>query len=113
MAQTASLSVLVVDDERFVRETLGEMLEDLDHKVVMVDGGREAVEKVTNEILIWSLRIWRCLKWMVGRQRARFESSAPGCPWSWSQAMAQLLSRLRENSIWLRASSVSRLTSNR
>ena len=45
-AQTASLSVLVVDDEEFVRETLADMLTDLDHKVVMVPGGREALEKV-------------------------------------------------------------------
>jgi PAS domain S-box-containing protein len=48
-AQVASLSVLVVDDEQFVRETLAEMLEDLDHKVVTVDGGREAVEKVCSD----------------------------------------------------------------
>ena len=47
-AQTASLSVLVVDDEKFVRETLAEMLEDLDHKVVTVDGGREALERVAS-----------------------------------------------------------------
>jgi CheY-like chemotaxis protein len=46
---TASLSVLVVDDEQFVRETLAEMLVDLDHKVVTVDGGREAVERVTSD----------------------------------------------------------------
>ncbi len=48
-ASTVSLSVLVVDDEEFVRETLAEMLEDLDHKVVTVDGGREAVEKVASD----------------------------------------------------------------
>jgi PAS domain S-box-containing protein len=48
-AQTSLLSVLVVDDEKFVRETLAEMLSDLDHKVVTVVGGREAVEKVTSD----------------------------------------------------------------
>jgi PAS domain S-box-containing protein len=48
-APTASLSVLVVDDEQFVRETLAEMLVDLDHKVVTVDGGREAIEKVSSD----------------------------------------------------------------
>jgi PAS domain S-box-containing protein len=48
-ARTASLSVLVVDDEKFVRETLAEMLVDLDHKVVTVDGGREAVERVASD----------------------------------------------------------------
>ncbi len=47
--QTSSLSVLVVDDEPFVRETLADMLLDLDHKVVTAEGGREALEKVTND----------------------------------------------------------------
>jgi PAS domain S-box-containing protein len=45
-AFTASLSILVVDDEDFVRETLADMLTDLEHKVVTVTGGREALEKV-------------------------------------------------------------------
>ena len=45
---TASLSILVVDDEEFVRETLAEMLADLDHKVVAVACGREALEKVAS-----------------------------------------------------------------
>jgi CheY-like chemotaxis protein len=44
--QVSSLSVLVVDDEDFVRETLADMLTELDHKVVMVSGGREALEKI-------------------------------------------------------------------
>src|SRR5258706_7517437 len=43
-----SLSVLVVDDEEFVRETLAEMLEDLDHRVVTVEGGREALQQVSS-----------------------------------------------------------------
>jgi CheY-like chemotaxis protein len=38
-----------VDDEQFVRETLAEMLVDLDHKVVTVDGGRQAIEKVSSD----------------------------------------------------------------
>jgi PAS domain S-box-containing protein len=45
---TPSLSVLVVDDEPFVRETLAEMLLDLDHRVVTVEGGREALQKVSS-----------------------------------------------------------------
>jgi CheY-like chemotaxis protein len=44
---TASLSVLVVDDEEVVRETLAEMLADLDHKVVTAESGRAAVEKIS------------------------------------------------------------------
>ncbi len=48
-AQTAPLSVLVIDDEAFVRETLADMLTDLDHKVVAVQGGREAIEKLSTQ----------------------------------------------------------------
>jgi PAS domain S-box-containing protein len=44
----ASLSVLIVDDEEFVRETLAEMLADLDHSVTIASGGREALEKLKN-----------------------------------------------------------------
>jgi PAS domain S-box-containing protein len=45
---TPSLSILVVDDEQFVRETLAEMLTDLDHKVTTASGGWEALEKILN-----------------------------------------------------------------
>ena len=45
-ATTRSLSILVIDDEEFVRETLGEMLADLNHEVVITDSGRAAVEKI-------------------------------------------------------------------
>jgi PAS domain S-box-containing protein len=48
-AQVAALSVLVVDDEDFVRETLADMLVDLDHKVVTVNSGAAALEKVTTQ----------------------------------------------------------------
>jgi PAS domain S-box-containing protein len=45
---TPSLSVLVIDDEPVVRDTLAAMLADLDHRVVTADGGREALTKVTS-----------------------------------------------------------------
>jgi CheY-like chemotaxis protein len=45
-ATTRSLSILVVDDEEFVRETLAEMLADLKHEVVIADSGHAAVEKI-------------------------------------------------------------------
>jgi CheY-like chemotaxis protein len=44
--RTLSLSVLVVDDEPFVRDTLADMLSDLDHNVVTADCGRDALAKV-------------------------------------------------------------------
>jgi PAS domain S-box-containing protein len=47
--QTASLSVLVIDDEPFVRETLADMLSDLDHKVVTADCGRDALAKLGSD----------------------------------------------------------------
>jgi PAS domain S-box-containing protein len=43
---TRSFSILVVDDEEFVRETLAEMLADLNHEVITVDSGRAAAEKI-------------------------------------------------------------------
>ncbi|PYS80920.1 MAG: hypothetical protein DMF70_10040 [Acidobacteria bacterium] len=47
--RSSSLSVLVVDDEPFVRETLADMLLDLDHKVVTADCGRDALAKVCSD----------------------------------------------------------------
>ena len=46
---STSLSVLVIDDEQVVRETLAEMLVELDHKVVTADCGRDALEKMTHD----------------------------------------------------------------
>ena len=46
---TESLAILVIDDEEFVRETLAEMLADLDHHVVPVDSGRAALDKIASE----------------------------------------------------------------
>src|SRR2546430_1974305 len=39
---TESLSIMVIDDEEVVRETLADMLSDLSHRVVMVENGRDA-----------------------------------------------------------------------
>ena len=46
-AATESLSIMVIDDEEVVRETLADMLSDLGHQVVMVDSGKEAVAKIS------------------------------------------------------------------
>jgi PAS domain S-box-containing protein len=45
-ADTPSLSILVVDDEQAVRETLSEMLEVMEHKVTSVGSGPEALERL-------------------------------------------------------------------
>jgi CheY-like chemotaxis protein len=42
----ASLSVLVIDDESPVRETLADMLEALGHQVVLAEGGQAALKKM-------------------------------------------------------------------
>src|SRR5438552_7487977 len=47
--RSCSLSVLVVDDEPFVPETLADMLLELDHKVVTADCGRDALAKVCSD----------------------------------------------------------------
>jgi PAS domain S-box-containing protein len=39
-----SLSILVVDDEPSVRETLGEMLQVMGHRVILADSGQQALE---------------------------------------------------------------------
>ena len=43
-----SLSLLVIDDEPVVRDTLAEMLTDLDHTVVTASGGRDGLAKVAS-----------------------------------------------------------------
>lgn len=44
--ESAPLSILVVDDEPSVRETLADMLLALNHKVELVDSGHAALEKI-------------------------------------------------------------------
>jgi PAS domain S-box-containing protein len=48
-AVQGSLSVLVVDDELFVRETLSDMLSELSHRVVAADCGRAALAEFTSQ----------------------------------------------------------------
>jgi CheY-like chemotaxis protein len=79
-AQTASLSVLVVDDEEFVRETLAEMLEDLDHRVVTVEGGREALQKISDgdfDLVFTDLAMPEMDGWETARA---IRKSHPGLP---------------------------------
>ena len=45
-AETPSLSILVVDDEPSVRETLAEMLEVMGHRVELADSGHQAIQKL-------------------------------------------------------------------
>ena len=45
--QVAPLQILVIDDEPAVRETLADMLRELDHNVVLAESGHEALREVT------------------------------------------------------------------
>jgi PAS domain S-box-containing protein len=75
-----SLSVLVVDDEEFVRETLAEMLEDLDHRVVTVEGGREALQQVSSgdfDLVFTDLAMPEMDGWETARA---IHKSRPGLP---------------------------------
>ena len=45
-AEMPSLSILVVDDEPSVRETLAEMLETMGHRVMLADGGQNALQSL-------------------------------------------------------------------
>jgi len=46
---TAPLSILVIDDEPPVRETLADMLKALSHRVVLAEGGQAALKKMATE----------------------------------------------------------------
>ena len=61
-----SLTVLVVDDEEFVRETLADMLDAMVHCVV-AESGQQAIQRLGEEISISSSPIWRCGNGMAGK----------------------------------------------
>jgi PAS domain S-box-containing protein len=47
LAEQNSLSILVIDDEEFVRETLADMLDAMGHTVLMAESGQLAIEKLS------------------------------------------------------------------
>jgi len=49
VGQSEALSILVVDDEEAVRETLADMLEAMNHTVVMVTSGQQAIQKLAGD----------------------------------------------------------------
>jgi len=73
-AETAALSILVVDDEEFVLETLGEMLTVLSHKVVGVQSGRAALQALAAEhfdLVFTDLSMPEMDGWEVAREIRR------------------------------------------
>ena len=72
--ETPSLSVLVVDDESFVRETLADMLGALSHKVVTADSGRQAFEQLASthfDLVFTDLSMPEMDGWEVAREIRR------------------------------------------
>lgn len=70
----ASLSIMVIDDEDFVRETLADMLDALGHKVLAVAGGREALEKLRGDhfdLVFTDLSMPEMDGWEVAREIRR------------------------------------------
>ncbi|MGB7925921.1 MAG: PAS domain S-box protein [Pyrinomonadaceae bacterium] len=72
--ETPSLSILVVDDESFVRETLGDMLEALSHRVATAGSGREAIEILDSDhfdLVFTDLSMPEMDGWEVAREIRR------------------------------------------
>ena len=71
-----AVKVLVIDDEEFVRETLSDMLTMLRHEVTAVEGGREALEKLSAgafDLVFTDLSMPEMDGWEVAREiRRRF-----------------------------------------
>jgi PAS domain S-box-containing protein len=78
VAEAASLRVLVIDDEAFVRDTLADMLLMLGHRVTAVDGGRMALAMLATEefdLVFTDLSMPEMDGWEVAREiRRRFGS---------------------------------------
>jgi PAS domain S-box-containing protein len=76
LQEMPSMTVLVIDDEEFVRETLADMLTMLGHKVTAVAGGREALQRLPTEnfdLVFTDLSMPEMDGWEVAREiRRRF-----------------------------------------
>jgi PAS domain S-box-containing protein len=73
-AMAASISILVIDDEDFVRDTLSDMLDALGHRVVSASGGREALEKLRKhqfDLVFTDLSMPEMDGWEVAREIRR------------------------------------------
>jgi two-component system cell cycle sensor histidine kinase/response regulator CckA len=73
-ADAHPLSVLVIDDESFVRETLAEMLGALSHKVTTAESGRQAFEQLSSahfDLVFTDLSMPEMDGWEVAREIRR------------------------------------------
>ena len=75
-----SLSILVIDDEEFVRETLGEILAALSHDVQTADSGRVALEKIATkhfDVVFTDLAMPEMDGWETARAIRQLEPHLP------------------------------------
>jgi CheY-like chemotaxis protein len=76
------LSILVVDDESLVRETLGEMAASLGHRVTLADGGRAALallEEGEFDLVFTDLSMPEMDGWELAREIRRRRPAQPIC----------------------------------
>jgi len=79
-AQTVPLSILVIDDEDFVRETLADMLTDLEHKVITVEGGRQALKQIAKhnfDLVFTDLAMPEMDGWEIARELRKSHPELP------------------------------------
>jgi CheY-like chemotaxis protein len=80
MTEVPALSVLVIDDEDFVRDTLAEMLTILNHRVVTARGGPQAMEALSAgrfDLVFTDLSMPDMDGWEVAREiRRRWPSTS-------------------------------------
>jgi CheY-like chemotaxis protein/anti-sigma regulatory factor (Ser/Thr protein kinase) len=75
--ETPPLSILVIDDEPAVRETLAEVLTAMKHQVVMAGGGNEALQKLSSrkfDLILTDLAMPEMDGWEAAR---RIRSRSP------------------------------------
>ena len=59
------MKILVVDDERSIRNTLKEILEYEGHEIALAENGLVAIEMVKANLMTVYSVILKCPKWMV------------------------------------------------
>jgi len=57
--------ILVIDDERSIRNTLKDILEFEKHQVVLAENGKTGLEAIQNAAFDVIFQILKCPKWMA------------------------------------------------
>ena len=78
----SQVHILVVDDERNIRNNLAMVLEVEGYKVDVAGNGDEAYSKLKRAATISSSSISRCPRWMAWNCFAIYAALDPRCRWS-------------------------------